>query len=131
MEENIEQSHEADDKRNQEEEKPELVYGIEDRPPILQLTVLGLQQFLSMCGAQVVIPLILAEILCMKTDVIAVSYVISATFLMQGITTFLQSTFGSRLPIIQGSSFSFIPPSIALMAFYGGCPELGEGRNTS
>ena len=35
-------------------------------------------------------------------------------FLVSGICTLLQTTFGSRLPIVQGGTFSFLSPAIAI-----------------
>ena len=40
----------------------------------------------------------------------------STLFVGSGICTFLQATFGNRLPILQGGTFSFLTPTFALMA---------------
>jgi nucleobase transporter 1/2 len=47
---------------------------------------------------------------------------------VSGIVTLLQSTFGTRLPIIQGSSFSFIVPSLAILGLpQWQCPASLDG----
>jgi nucleobase transporter 1/2 len=40
----------------------------------------------------------------------------STLFVGSGICTFIQATFGNRLPILQGGTFSFLGPTFALMA---------------
>ena len=40
---------------------------------------------------------------------------IATIFLVSGITTWLQSTIGNRLPVIQGGSFSFLPPAFVII----------------
>lgn len=47
---------------------------------------------------------------------------------VSGIVTLLQSTLGTRLPIIQGGSFSFLAPTLAILALpQFQCPETLEG----
>lgn len=41
--------------------------------------------------------------------------IISTLVFMSGIITLLQSTVGTRLPIVQGGSFSYLVPSLAIM----------------
>lgn len=117
------------EKENDAEDSNSLLYGIEDNPSIPQTVLLGFQLFLSMFSGLIVLPLILSQFLCIKEDISVVSKIISATFFVQGITTFLQATFGTRLPIIQGCSFSFVPPAIALLAYYGECSDDHELYN--
>ena len=42
--------------------------------------------------------------------------IISTLMFVSGIVTLLQSTFGTRLPVIQGGSFSFIVPALAILS---------------
>ena len=104
-----------------------ITFGLDDRPPFGQATVLGLQHVLTMFGSTVAVPLIFgpklwpvidglpAEIAEQLRDLqlTNTALLISSVMLCSGVATFLQSTFGSRLPIIQGVSFSF------LAAFFG------------
>ena len=92
----------------------ELIYGIEDKPPLPQAIALGFQHYLTMFGSTVAIPLILAEPLGMADDPVALSWLIGTMFFVSGITTLLQTTWGNRLPIIQGGTFSFLTPTIVL-----------------
>lgn len=68
--------------------------------------MLALQHALTMFGSTVSIPLLLGPAMDMSQTQIAT--LISSVMLCSGVATFLQATFGSRLPIIQGVSFSFI-----------------------
>ncbi|GAA6087662.1 solute carrier family 23 member 2, partial [Tachysurus ichikawai] len=62
------------------------------------------------------IPLILAEPLCIKDNNAAKSQLISTIFFVSGICTMLQTTIGTRLPILQGGTFTFITPTLAILA---------------
>ncbi|MEM9587149.1 MAG: solute carrier family 23 protein [Planctomycetota bacterium] len=83
-----------------------LLYGLDDRPPPVKAVVLALQHVLTMFGSTVAVPLLLGPAMGMGTAEIAV--LISSVMLCSGVATFIQATFGSRLPIIQGVSFSFL-----------------------
>ena len=68
--------------------------------------LLGMQHFLTCFGSTVSIPLILAPAFCLENDEkgnLVKSYLISTIFVGSGICTFLQTTFGNRLPLLQGS----------------------------
>ncbi len=103
------------------------VYGLHDRPPLPRAVMLAIQHVLTMFGSTVAVPLLFGPLLWpvpenLSAELTAqLSYLqllntgilISSVMLCSGIATFLQSTFGCRLPIIQGVSFSF------LAAFFG------------
>jgi solute carrier family 23 (nucleobase transporter), member 1 len=91
-----------------------LIYGIEDQPPLWETVVLGFQHYLTMFGSTVAIPLLLAEHLGIGDDRLALAKLIGTMFFVSGITTFLQTTFGNRLPIVQGGTFSFLAATIAI-----------------
>lgn len=95
------------------EEKKWIIYTIEDKPPVGESIFLGIQHYLTMFGATVLIPLILAG--AMKMPPGDTALLISTIFLVSGITTWLQSTIGNRLPVIQGGSFSFLPPAFVII----------------
>ena len=90
-----------------------LLYGIDDKPPMTETMVLGLQHYLTMFGSTVAIPLILAKPLGI-TDPLDIAKLIATMFFVSGITTILQVVFGNRLPIVQGGTFSFLTPTIAI-----------------
>jgi len=89
-----------------------MIYTIEDKPPWATSVVLGFQHYLTMFGSTVAIPYILKDALGASDQELAV--LISTMFLVSGISTLLQTTFGSRLPIVQGGTFSFLGPAIAI-----------------
>lgn len=107
------------------------------------LVVYGIQHFVSIIGSLVLIPLVIVpamggddvsgcaesmkSIMCnwsaFKTIVLAVSvllqkdtaYVVSTVLFVSGISTLLHSSFGSRLPLIQGASFVYLAPALAII----------------
>jgi uracil-xanthine permease len=83
-----------------------VIYGLDDRPPIIRATVLALQHVLTMFGSTVSIPLLFGPAMGMQPEEIAL--LISSVMLCSGVATLIQATVGSRLPIVQGVSFSFI-----------------------
>lgn len=91
-----------------------LIYGIDDVPPVRETIFLGFQHYLTMFGSTVAIPLILAEPLGLSGDPVALGWLIGTMFFVSGITTLLQTTFGNRLPLVQGGTFSFLAPAIAI-----------------
>ncbi|XP_023223250.1 solute carrier family 23 member 1-like isoform X2 [Centruroides sculpturatus] len=90
-------------------------YGVDDVPPWYITIILGIQHYLTMFGGTVAYPYIIAPHLCMRNDDPARGYIISTTFFVSGIVTFIQSTFGVRLPIVQGSSMAFLVPALAIL----------------
>ena len=91
----------------------EVLYGIDDKPPIAETVVLGLQHYLTMFGSTVAVPLMLAGPLGI-TDPVDIGKLIATMFFVSGITTILQTTYGNRLPIVQGGTFSFLAPTFAI-----------------
>ncbi|NIQ39923.1 MAG: xanthine permease [Proteobacteria bacterium] len=95
------------------EQKKWIIYTIEDKPPTGESIFLGVQHYLTMFGATVLIPILLAG--AMKMPPADSALLISTIFLTSGITTWLQSTIGNRLPVVQGGSFSFLPPAFVII----------------
>lgn len=91
----------------------ELIYGIDDKPPAAQTIMLGLQHYLTMFGSTLAIPLLMGPKLGI-TDPVEMGWLIGTMFFVSGITTLLQTTFGNRLPIVQGGTFSFLAPAMAI-----------------
>uniref|UniRef100_A0A8C6KWJ9 Si:dkey-106n21.1 n=1 Tax=Nothobranchius furzeri TaxID=105023 RepID=A0A8C6KWJ9_NOTFU len=94
----------------------DLVYSINDRPPWYLCILLGFQHYVLAFGGIIAIPLILAEPLCIADNNAAKSQLISTIFFVSGLCTLLQTTLGTRLPILQGGTFSFITPTLAILA---------------
>ena len=91
----------------------DLLYGIDDKPPLVETAVLGLQHYLTMFGSTVAVPLMLAGPMGI-TDPVDIGKLIATMFFVSGITTILQATWGNRLPIVQGGTFSFLAPTFAI-----------------
>ena len=94
--------------------KQQLIYSIEDNPPWVEALPLGFQHYLTMFGSTVAIPLILSEPLGLADRPVELGWLIGTMFFVSGITTLLQTTWGNRLPLIQGGTFSFLAPAIAI-----------------
>ena len=94
--------------------KTSLLYNIDDNPPVLETAVLGLQHYLTMFGSTLAIPLILSKPLGLDDKPVELGWLIATMFFVSGITTLLQTTWGNRLPIVQGGTFSFLAPTIAI-----------------
>ncbi|XP_072722738.1 solute carrier family 23 member 1-like isoform X5 [Ciconia boyciana] len=93
-----------------------LAYSVTDVPPWYLCILLGIQHFLTAMGGLVAIPLILSKELCLQHDLLTQSHLISTIFFVSGICTLLQVLFGVRLPIIQGGTFAFLTPTLAMLS---------------
>ncbi|WP_439026225.1 uracil-xanthine permease family protein [Haloarchaeobius sp. DT45] len=89
-------------------------YGIEDEPPLSTSMLLGVQHYLTMVGANIAVPLILARAMGMPAEVTA--KFVGTFFVVSGIATLAQTTFGNRYPIVQGAPFSMLAPALAIVA---------------
>jgi xanthine/uracil permease len=88
-------------------------YGIEDKPPFWTSALLGVQHYLTMVGANIAVPLILAGALGMPENLIP--RFVGTFFVVSGIATLAQTTFGNRYPIVQGAPFSMLAPALAVI----------------
>ncbi|KAM4554359.1 solute carrier family 23 member 2 [Fundulus diaphanus] len=94
----------------------DLVYSLNDRPPWYLCILLGFQHYVLAFGGIIAVPLLLAEPLCITDNNVAKSQLISTIFFVSGLCTLLQTAVGTRLPILQGGTFSFITPTLAILA---------------
>lgn len=87
----------------------ELIYRLEDRPPVLQSTFAALQHLLASFVGIVTPTLIIGNTLGLQTEV---PYLISMALLASGIGTFIQAFrplgIGAGMLCIQGTSFAFL-----------------------
>ena len=86
--------------------------GIDEKVPPARAFVLGFQHVLAMFGATITVPLVVGNAIGLEQHEIAL--LIQVVLLAMGIATILQTTIGSRYPIVQGSSFAFIPGLISI-----------------
>ncbi|CAI9111435.1 OLC1v1011656C1 [Oldenlandia corymbosa var. corymbosa] len=94
-------------------QSPKLKCGMEENPGFVPQIYYGLQHFLSLAGSLVFIPLIIVPEMGGSDKDTAT--VISTMLLVSGISTVLNSFFGTRLPLVQGSSFVFLAPALVIM----------------
>ena len=95
-----------------------MVYGINDRPPLLITLLSGAQHVLTLFGSTTLVPLIFGPAMGMNT--LQIASLISCVYFGMGVATLIQTSkrLGSGLPIVQGSSFSFIPSVMTVIALY-------------
>ncbi|XP_061404034.1 solute carrier family 23 member 1-like, partial [Lethenteron reissneri] len=79
-------------------------------------------------GGLVAIPLLLSRFLCVPPgqpgDEVR-SHLVSTILFVSGMCTLLQATVGIRLPIVQGGTFTFLVPSVALLSLPEGVAPPG------
>ena len=92
-----------------------ITYGIDDIPPWYLSFFMAIQHYLTMIGAVVAIPFILTPALCMEDENPARGTIISTMIFVTGLVTIFQSTFGCRLPLVQGGTISFLVPTLAIL----------------
>uniref|UniRef100_A0AAQ4NRD8 Solute carrier family 23 member 4 n=1 Tax=Gasterosteus aculeatus aculeatus TaxID=481459 RepID=A0AAQ4NRD8_GASAC len=107
---------EETDTSTEGEERNKLAYCVTDVPPWYLCIILGIQHCLTAFGGIIAIPLILSGGLCLQYDGLTQSHLISTIFFVSGICTLLQVTFGVRLPILQGGTFTLLVPSLAMLS---------------
>ena len=95
-----------------------VLYGIDDRPSPVVAVLAGAQHVLTLFGATTLVPLIVGPAMGMTQSQIAVF--IGCVYFGMGVATLVQThpKLGSGLPIVQGSSFSFIPPIMTIVGLY-------------
>ena len=95
-----------------------LAYGVDDRPPFPIMILAGFQHVLTLFGATTLVPLIFGPAMGMNTT--QIGFFISCVYFAMGVATLIQThpKLGSGLPIVQGSSFSFIPPIMTIIAAF-------------
>uniref|UniRef100_A0AAY4E3G9 Solute carrier family 23 member 1 n=1 Tax=Denticeps clupeoides TaxID=299321 RepID=A0AAY4E3G9_9TELE len=101
---------------SREDGRNKLAYCVTDIPPWYLCIFLGTQHYLTAFGGIIAVPLILSQGLCLQHDSLTQSHLISTIFFVSGLCTLLQVTFGVRLPILQGGTFTLLLPTMALLS---------------
>ncbi len=90
-------------------------------PPLKRAIPLGLQHVLAMFVGNITVPIIIAGILGVSPE--EKIFLIQVAIFISGVATLLQTIgagpIGARLPIVQGTSFGFLPVSIPIAKTYG------------
>jgi xanthine permease XanP len=96
----------------------ELLYGLEDRPPVYEMVFVALQHVLAMFVGIITPPLIIGNAL--KLDRSQTAFLVSMSLFVSGLATFIQSRrigpVGSGLLSVQGTSFVFVGPIVSTAA---------------
>lgn len=90
-------------------------------PPLRRAIPLGIQHILAMFVGNVTVPIIIAGILGVSPE--EKIFLIQVAIFVSGVATLIQSVgvgpIGAKLPIVQGTSFGFLPVSIPIAKTYG------------
>ena len=104
-----------------QEQPKEVLYGVDEMPPLREAVPLGLQHVLVMVASNITIPIIIAGVVGAATGETA--FLVQVALLVAGLTTLLQTIgigpIGARLPVVQGTSFGFLVIAIPLASEYG------------
>ncbi|MCT4660827.1 MAG: purine permease [Tissierellales bacterium] len=99
----------------------EILYKIDDKPPLKIAVLLGIQHIMAAFGGIVAVPLIVGGALGLPLEDVA--FLVSSALLAAGIATYIQAKglgpVGAKLPCIMGTDFTFVGPSIAVGSAYG------------
>ncbi|XP_014503400.1 putative nucleobase-ascorbate transporter 10 [Vigna radiata var. radiata] len=95
------------------EQLPGVQYCIKSPPPWREAVLLGFQHFLLTLGVTVLIPTMLVP--QMGGGVAEKTRVFQTLLFVSGISTFLQSLFGTRLPIVVVGSYTYIVPITSII----------------
>jgi uric acid transporter len=97
---------------------------VDEVMPIGPMIVYGLQHVMSMYAGVIAVPLIVGTALNLTFRDLA--YLLTAALLVSGLATLLQTLgvwkIGSRLPLIQGTSFAAVASMLAIGKAHGGGP---------
>ncbi|CAL0321966.1 unnamed protein product [Lupinus luteus] len=88
-------------------------YELRDSLGFVPIGVYGIQHYVSILGSLVLIPLVIVP--AMGGSYEDTSMVVSTVLFISGVTTLLHTTFGSRLPLVQGPSFVYLAPVLAII----------------
>ncbi|MDO6500955.1 nucleobase:cation symporter-2 family protein [Photobacterium sanguinicancri] len=93
-----------------------LLYNVEDRPPMGAAILLALQHMLAAMGAIIAVPLVVGSAIGLPTDQMVI--LVNAALMVSGVVTIIQckgvGPIGIRLPVVMGTSFTFVAISISI-----------------
>ncbi|KAG8054690.1 hypothetical protein GUJ93_ZPchr0001g31726 [Zizania palustris] len=101
----------------EEDDAPErpahVKYELRDSPGVFPIGVYGFQHYISMLGSIILIPLVMVPAMGGSPDDMAA--VVSTVLLVSGMATLLHTFCGTRLPLVQGPSFVYLAPTLAII----------------
>ena len=106
---------------NSNNRQSNLIAKLDDKPSLPTSILLAFQHIVTAFGGIVAVPLVVGGALDLPLADSA--FVVSATIFVSGITTFIQAKgvgpVGAKLPVVMGTDFTFVAPSIAVGAGMG------------
>lgn len=90
-----------------------MMYELRDTPGLVLIGLYGVQHYISILGSIILIPLVIVP--AMGGSYEDTANVVSTVLFMSGVTTLLHTFFGTRLPLIQGPSFVYLAPALAII----------------
>ncbi len=93
-----------------------LFYNVEDKPPVGTAILLALQHMLAAMGAIIAVPLVVGSAIGLSTEQMVI--LVNAALMVSGVVTIIQcrgvGPVGIRLPVVMGTSFTFVAISISI-----------------
>ncbi|XP_073118208.1 nucleobase-ascorbate transporter 12 [Elaeis guineensis] len=89
-------------------------YELRDSPGLVPIIFYAFQHYLSILGSLILIPLVIVP--AMGGTYEDTAAVVSTVLFISGLTTLLHTFFGTRLPLIQGPSFVYLAPALAIIS---------------
>lgn len=94
----------------------DLLFQVDDHPPLLTKILLAAQHMLAALGGIIAVPLVVGAVLKLPTDQIVA--LVNAALLGSGVVTIIQckgvGPVGIRLPCVMGTSFAFVGAAISV-----------------
>ena len=104
-----------------ETKRADILYNIDDRPPVGKSVIFAFQHILAMFAGNVTVPLLVINIVGLNSE--EGTFLIQCALLVAGVATLLQvrgiKAVGSRLPIVMGTSNAFLSTVVAITSQYG------------
>ena len=104
-----------------------VIYGLEDRPPLVEAVPLAVQHLLAMLLGNITPPLLIAGALSMATGETA--FLLQMALLAAGLATLVQAypigPVGGRIPVVMGTSIAFVGAIVAIARSHGIATALG------
>ncbi|MEL4504590.1 nucleobase:cation symporter-2 family protein [Luteococcus sp. H138] len=105
---------------------PSFIRPEDERLPVATAFLYGFQHVLSMYGAVIAIPLIIATAAKLPAD--QTGMLVASALFVSGLATLLQSLglpgLGSQLPLVNGTTFAAVSTMLAILASGGGMPVI-------
>ncbi|XP_063409910.1 solute carrier family 23 member 1-like [Mytilus trossulus] len=97
-----------------EDQSARLLYKVSDRPALQSTLFFAFQNTLLALPWNLTLVILVAEVTCARDDDELKARLLSTTILLSGLTTFVQVTFGVRMPVYQGPTTAYIIPLLAI-----------------